>query len=178
MNVRFVVVAPESKQGTFNVRLPIVVGRSEEAKFRIQQDRVSRKHCEFFEKEGELFVRDLGSTNGTFLDDEQIPLSTKTPVRSGAVVRVGSLAFRVEYGAAAEADASASRAGQRPAGDKTVNLKLAADSERLQVEHVAQHEAHEEEAAAPVAENGEMAAADFVEDAAATAEPEIGRAHV
>ena len=141
MNARFVVVAPESKQGAFTVRLPIVVGRSEEAKFRIQQDRVSRKHCEFFEQDGELFIRDLGSTNGTFLDGEQIPSSTKTPVASGAVVRVGSLTFRVEYETASGADASASGAEQRPAGDKTVKLPHAADSERLEFEHVEQPEA-------------------------------------
>jgi pSer/pThr/pTyr-binding forkhead associated (FHA) protein len=97
MVIRFVVLAPDSKKGSFAVRLPIIVGRSEEAKFRIQQDRVSRKHCEFFSADGRVFIRDLGSTNGTFLEDEQVPTSAKVQVPSGAVVRVGSLVFRVDY---------------------------------------------------------------------------------
>ena len=97
MVIRLVVIAPESKKGSFAVRLPIVVGRSDEAKFRIQQDRVSRKHCEFFAQDGVVHLRDLGSTNGTFLDNEQMAAGTSTPVSSGGTVRVGSLVFRVEY---------------------------------------------------------------------------------
>jgi predicted component of type VI protein secretion system len=170
MNVRFVVIAPESKQGTFAVRLPLVVGRSEEAKFRIQQDRVSRKHCEFFETDGALFIRDLGSTNGTFLDGEQIPSSTKMPVASGGVVRVGSLTFRVEYGELPDTEASTPSTKQRRPGDSTVKLRHAADSERLQVEHV---EPVEDEAAEAVAENTETAAPDFVAEEAAAEQPAV-----
>ena len=138
MNIQFVVIAPKSKAGTFTVRLPIVVGRSEEAKFRIQQDRVSRKHCEFFGTDGQVFVRDLGSTNGTFLDDEQIPTSCKTPVSSGAIVRVGSLAFRVEYATESGMGATKVRPAGRDASDVTVGLKQAGDSEHLHVEHDAE----------------------------------------
>lgn len=97
MVVRFHVVSPAAKQRTFTVRLPILLGRGEEAKFRIQHDLVSRKHCEFFERHGQVYVRDLGSTNGTFVNDEQVPVSTKTSVPPGALVRVGGLSFKVEY---------------------------------------------------------------------------------
>jgi pSer/pThr/pTyr-binding forkhead associated (FHA) protein len=135
MNVLFVVIAPKSKEGTFTVRLPVVVGRSEEAKFRIQQDRVSRKHCEFFATDGEVFIRDLGSTNGTFLEDEQVETSVKTPVASGAIVRVGSLTFRVEYAAAPGTQTAAVGRADRDESDVTVGMKQAADSEHLRVEH-------------------------------------------
>ena len=97
MVVLFHVVSPVSKKRTFTVRLPILLGRGEEAKFRIQHDLVSRKHCEFFERQGQVYVRDLGSTNGTFLDDEQVPASTKTVVPPGGIMRVGGLSFAVEY---------------------------------------------------------------------------------
>lgn len=174
MNVRFVVVAPESKKGTFHVRLPIVVGRSEEAKFRIQQDRVSRKHCEFFAKGDEVFVRDLGSTNGTFLDDEQVETSVKTPVAPGAVVRVGSLAFRVEYGAASGTRTTEVRPALRDESDVTVGVKHAGDSQRLKIEHaddaaaeagepgdeIPDAEFREEESEAPSAEAADDAAAE------------------
>lgn len=135
MNVRFVVVAPESKKGTFTVKLPIVVGRSEEAKFRIQQDRVSRKHCEFLGQDGVVYLRDLGSTNGTFLDDEQVPASEKTPIKSGAVVRVGGLAFRVEYDMPPGMETTEVRAVEAKTANTTIGLRHGGDSEPLHVEH-------------------------------------------
>jgi pSer/pThr/pTyr-binding forkhead associated (FHA) protein len=44
-----------------------------------------------------LYLRDLGSTNGTFLDDQQVPPRTQTVVVPGATVRVGGLSFTVDY---------------------------------------------------------------------------------
>ena len=115
MVVRFHVVSPVAKKRTFTVRLPILLGRGEEAKFRIQHDLVSRKHCEFFERQGQVYVRDLGSTNGTFLDDEQVPASTKTVVPPGGIVRVGGLSFAVEYQLPTTADATSIAEGDSPA---------------------------------------------------------------
>jgi pSer/pThr/pTyr-binding forkhead associated (FHA) protein len=106
MVVRFHVVSPVEKKRTFTVRLPILLGRGEEAKFRIQHDLVSRKHCELFEQQGWVYVRDLGSTNGTFLNDEQVPVSTKTVVPPGGIVRVGGLSFAVDYSPPAAVDAT------------------------------------------------------------------------
>lgn len=102
MDVRFVIVSPASKRQTIPVRLPILAGRSEEAKFRIQQDSVSRRHCEFFLKDDAVFIRDMGSTNGTLLDDELIPASVPTRVKPGSIVRIGSVAFRIDYASADE----------------------------------------------------------------------------
>lgn len=181
MNVRFIVIAPESKQGTFNVRLPVVVGRSEEAKFRIQQDRVSRKHCEFFAKDDQVFVRDLGSTNGTFLDDEQVETSVKIAVAPGAVVRVGSLAFRVEYGGVSGGRPTEEKPEPLAENDVTVGGKHAGDSERLKIHHTddAADEKYEPEAVLPSAEivgdafHEEEPAAQGVEDAVAAPAPKI-----
>lgn len=97
MKVSFVVLEPESKRGTYEVALPIVVGRGSEARFRIQQDRISRKHCELFDRDGDVYVRDLGSTNGTFLDGEQIAASIRTRVPPGSVLRVGTIDIRIDY---------------------------------------------------------------------------------
>lgn len=134
MKVRFVVVSPVSQKRAVTVRLPILVGRSEEAKFRIQQDSVSRRHCEFFATDDGVFVRDLGSTNGTFLDDEEIAASTATVVPSGTVVRVGGVAFRVEYESAASPPAS------QP-GDDTVPLPApAADADADELAPTDQHD--------------------------------------
>jgi predicted component of type VI protein secretion system len=101
MDVRFVVVSPASLKRSVAVRLPILVGRSDEARFRLRQDSVSRRHCEFFIEDDAVHVRDLGSTNGTFLDGAEIAAETATVVPPGAVVQVGGMAFRVDYEPAA-----------------------------------------------------------------------------
>lgn len=115
MDVRFVILSPASQQKSVPVRLPILVGRGAEAKFRIQQDSVSRRHCEFFAGEDGVYVRDLGSTNGTRLGAEEIAADVATPVPPQAVVRIGGIAFRVEYESAAKPEAAV-------AGDDTVPL--------------------------------------------------------
>ena len=102
MLVRFVVVEPESKRGSHTVRLPLLVGRSREAKFRIQQERVSRRHCELTADDGVVFVRDLGSTNGTQLEGTAVSVDSPTHVPPGALLRVGSIGFLVDYDRFAE----------------------------------------------------------------------------
>lgn len=97
MIVRFVVIAPKTHACTREVRLPVLIGRSEEAKFRIRDDRISRRHCELTAEDGIVRIRDLGSTNGTFLNDEQLAKDDSAEVPPDAVVRVGSCHFRVEY---------------------------------------------------------------------------------
>lgn len=130
MDVRFVIVAPATKRQSIPVRLPILAGRSEEAKFRIQQDSVSRRHCEFFLKDDAVFARDMGSTNGTLLDDELIPASVPTRVKPGSIVRIGSVAFRVDYSSPAEGKKTAVDDAPPPTRvEDTVPMDDAAPSE-------------------------------------------------
>lgn len=77
--------------------LPVVIGRGQRASFRIPHGQISRRHCELLESKGSVFIRDLGSTNGTMVKGTMLPSKTKVPVRSGSVIRLGDLAFRVNY---------------------------------------------------------------------------------
>ncbi len=52
--------------------LPIPIGRGEECKVRIPLAAVSRKHCELLEDDDELIVRDLKSSNGTYVNKERV----------------------------------------------------------------------------------------------------------
>jgi predicted component of type VI protein secretion system len=133
MKVRFVVLEPESKRGTYEVPLPIVVGRGNEARFRIQQDRISRKHCELFDRDGDVFVRDLGSTNGTFLDGEQIAASIRTPVPPGSVLRIGTIDIRIDYEGSGRL-APAARAAPAGVEDATAGFSPAAEAEPAEAE--------------------------------------------
>ena len=52
---------------------PVVVGRSKRCPLHIDDDSISRQHAMIYSNEnGDCFVKDLGSTNGTFLNDEQL----------------------------------------------------------------------------------------------------------
>ena len=82
---------------TYDVDLPIVIGRGQRASFRIPHGQISRCHCELLESKGSVFVRDLGSTNGTMVKGTMLPSKTKVPVPSGSVIKLGELAFRVQY---------------------------------------------------------------------------------
>jgi pSer/pThr/pTyr-binding forkhead associated (FHA) protein len=74
--------------------LPIVLGRGRRAGLVVQQPLVSRQHCELFELDGKLMVRDLGSTNGTRVNQARIEVPTE--LQSGDLITVGSITLRVD----------------------------------------------------------------------------------
>jgi pSer/pThr/pTyr-binding forkhead associated (FHA) protein len=75
--------------------LPATVGRGRDAKVKVIHSKVSRLHCEFFEQDGLLYVRDLGSTNGTFVGDQKV--EEPTPIRPGDTVIIGEVRFEAKY---------------------------------------------------------------------------------
>jgi len=143
MIVSFIVTAPEAKQGAHSVKLPIVMGRGEGVKFRIPHDKVSRRHCEFSSQDGTVYVEDLKSTNGTFLNDEQVSPGIKKAVASGDSVRVGSLTVRVEYNVSTTERTTEIHRKHLDLGEVAVGVLRAAEGqdeaigpfEDLQVEH-------------------------------------------
>lgn len=95
MDLQLVVLAG-AKHGT---RIPLkkdefVIGRSRECTLRAGSEAVSRRHCALVRSESGWLVRDLGSRNGTFLNDERI--EGESPLQVGDELRVGPLKFRVE----------------------------------------------------------------------------------
>jgi len=130
MNVRFVVPSTKDSELSYERKLPIVIGRSGEAKVRIRLDSVSRKHCEIFEKDGGVFVRDLGSSNGTMLDGESIPMAVAARVRPGSIIKVAGFPIRIEYEPAAGGsdDETASVRMQRPEPETPVGSETAKPS--------------------------------------------------
>jgi len=90
------VVASGVHQGkVINVPGPqLVVGRDEGCHLRPASPAISKKHCAVFMRAGKVFVRDLGSTNGTFLNDEQVVGDRE--VMDGDRLRAGPLDFTVQ----------------------------------------------------------------------------------
>ncbi len=50
----------------------IVIGRSSELDVVLVEDMVSRRHSKITVRSGEMFIQDLGSTNGTFVNGEKV----------------------------------------------------------------------------------------------------------
>jgi serine phosphatase RsbU (regulator of sigma subunit) len=72
----------------------VVVGRSPENDLFIEDPFLSRRHSRFFRVGGTLLIEDLGSRNGTFVNDQ--PVLTPTPVRPGDVVRISATTLTVQ----------------------------------------------------------------------------------
>jgi pSer/pThr/pTyr-binding forkhead associated (FHA) protein len=68
-----------------------VIGRADDCHLKPRSELISRYHCEVFWKDGELFVRDMGSKNGVFLNDNQIT-ETKE-LKNGDKLAIGPLEF-------------------------------------------------------------------------------------
>lgn len=56
---------------------------------------VSHEHCEFMIKNGNCFIRDLNSSNGTFLGKTRIPSNTDQLVSTGSIITIGRATYRV-----------------------------------------------------------------------------------
>lgn len=95
LNAKLVVVGGEVKTTELKLRLPSTIGRARGTSIVLQHPLVSRQHCEIFEADGHLRVRDLGSLNGTFVNNERITSDVLLP--PGELLTVGSVTFRAVY---------------------------------------------------------------------------------
>ncbi|GAB2816182.1 antibiotic biosynthesis regulator FhaB [Actinoallomurus bryophytorum] len=65
----------------------IVMGRGNDVTLPLGDDYSSGRHARLFSQNGQWFVEDLGSTNGTFLGRDKV--SRPEPVSVGAQIRIG-----------------------------------------------------------------------------------------
>lgn len=79
----------------FDLRLGVnKVGRLPGNTFQVEHPTVSSQHCEIIWKdEGLILVRDCGSTNGTFINEEPIKESKLEP---GQVLKIGDVEFELD----------------------------------------------------------------------------------
>jgi pSer/pThr/pTyr-binding forkhead associated (FHA) protein len=69
---------------------PITIGRSPEADVVILDEKVSRIHCGIRLWDGEFYVKDLKSRNGTYVNDQRVDVAK---LKSGDRIRVGNILF-------------------------------------------------------------------------------------
>ncbi|MCW3056817.1 MAG: hypothetical protein JWO21_786 [Solirubrobacterales bacterium] len=72
----------------------IVMGRGERAEIRLEDPFASAQHARIYEQGNIMVVEDLGSTNGTYLNEEL--LETPRPLHPGDRLRIGDSEFAFE----------------------------------------------------------------------------------
>lgn len=73
--------------------LPVIVGRTPPAGLVLPDNTVSRRHCRLDSQNGHLMLSDLGSTNGTFVNDVRVV----NPVILADGVNIAIGAYRLRY---------------------------------------------------------------------------------
>jgi len=69
------------------------IGRVEDNTFPIAESSVSSHHCEILLKGSDVVVKDLNSTNGTFINGERI---TEAPLKPGQTLRLGQVELKLD----------------------------------------------------------------------------------
>jgi pSer/pThr/pTyr-binding forkhead associated (FHA) protein len=68
--------------------LPVTVGRGSDNNLTVEDQEVSRYHARFYVQEGRVFLQDLDSTNGTFINDQKI--KGAVALNPGSRISIGS----------------------------------------------------------------------------------------
>ena len=72
----------------------LVLGRGAPAEIRIEDPFASSRHARIYEQGNAVVIEDLGSTNGTYLNEEL--LESPRPLHPGDQVRIGESEFSFE----------------------------------------------------------------------------------
>ncbi|MBN1396132.1 MAG: FHA domain-containing protein [Pirellulales bacterium] len=94
MDAKLIVVGGKASKGEISLKLPMTIGRSREAELTIAHPMISRRHCELFEADGLLMIRDLDSLNGTLVAGRRIK---ESPLPPDGEFTIGPLTFRARY---------------------------------------------------------------------------------
>jgi predicted component of type VI protein secretion system len=114
-----VLVAGKQEGKVLEIKTPqFVVGRDPECHLRPASPMISKRHCALIQKEGKVYIKDFGSTNGSFVNDQPVQ-NAVVQLNNGDRLKIGPLLFEVRL--EVEADA--------PTDQKTPAPKQAAVSQ-------------------------------------------------
>jgi len=72
----------------------VLIGRAPSCTLVLDDDYSSSRHARVYPEGGQWLVEDMGSTNGTFLDDQKV--TAAVPVRPGAQIRIGQSVLELQ----------------------------------------------------------------------------------
>jgi pSer/pThr/pTyr-binding forkhead associated (FHA) protein len=96
VQAKLVVIAGDEQSQRFELHLPAIIGRSRTTDVTLGHPLVSRQHCELYEASGKLMLRDLGSLNGTFVNDTRL-CDQPIAIEPGERFTVGTITLQADY---------------------------------------------------------------------------------
>ena len=90
----------------------LTAGRADGHDIVLKDDDVSRDHARFQYDNGSLWLRDLGSRNGVYVNDTR--LASHKELRVGDVVRIGGSTFEIRWASDTKSDDEASADDSNP----------------------------------------------------------------
>jgi hypothetical protein len=94
-STHLVVVEPHELKGrSYDLGEELTVGRAAGCQVTLDDNYVSQLHARVFSRDGVLYVEDLGSTNGTYLNTRKV--SSPSALRRGDQLKVGSTVLEVK----------------------------------------------------------------------------------
>lgn len=118
--LRLIVLSEGFKERSCELKVgKTTVGRVEDNAFQISEPSVSSHHCEISLLGTVVTVKDLDSTNGTFIDGDPVK---ETVLKPGQTLRLGQVELRFDNGAVG-APAAPAKASPAPAGIKFNELE-------------------------------------------------------
>jgi pSer/pThr/pTyr-binding forkhead associated (FHA) protein len=97
------------------------IGRVDDNTFQIAEASVSSHHCEVLLRGSDVVIKDLNSTNGTFLNGEKV---SEVVLKPGQTLRLGQVELRLETEGSAAAPLPVSASAPSPAPASTAPKKL------------------------------------------------------
>lgn len=105
------------------------VGRVEDNTFQIADPSVSSHHCEIHLQGEGLLIKDLNSTNGSFINGEKI---TEATLKAGQTLKLGQVELRIDDGTVpAPAKPAAAPASGKPRQDQTMVVQRGVSLDQL-----------------------------------------------
>jgi len=130
--LRFVSGRYDGQDFPLDDRRSYIAGRSTEVDLILADDAVSRKHARFYPSRGRIWVRDLGSRNGTIVNGEHVE---RHCLREGDRIAIGSSLAKVRR---ADPGAVSKRAGEAHRTTDLSNRSMAGSIEDIPLMDVLQ----------------------------------------
>lgn len=94
---RLFVIHGSATTDCVTIPLPCLIGRGRESDLSVDSLVVSRNHCRLDLIDGKVFITDLGSRNGTLVNDQFIPCNIPFELNNQSVFSIGPLTFQLEF---------------------------------------------------------------------------------
>ncbi|MDP7163019.1 MAG: FHA domain-containing protein [Phycisphaerae bacterium] len=123
MDAKLVIFKPNGQQKVFPLAKDVtVMGRGGDCDLRIPLEIVSRRHCEIHLDQDRLRVKDLNSSNGTYVNNQRV---SETGLSPGDRLMVGPIIFTLQVdGVPKEILPVETRGRKLPTGDQPAEAEV------------------------------------------------------